>query len=249
MFEKNYRVPYYGLDENERMKPGILLDIFQESAALHADSLRIGVGDLIRRGLTWVLRRYRVDFSGYPGRDELTVRTWFEPRRNLMSVRRFEAGTAAGDIAASAWSAWIVVDLERGRPVRLDRALPDSYFSAAEPTGDPADEPVPAVSEDCGFEREFSVRRSELDLNGHTNHTVYFDWALESIPDAAIVGLSPSRFDAEFLSSVKREDVTARAKIIGRTPLRFAHSILFKKTGTEAARLSTTWSENNSEVS
>jgi acyl-ACP thioesterase len=158
-----------------------------------------------------------------------------------MSVRRFEAKSQDGDVAASAWSAWIVVDLERGRPVRLDKALPDSYFSAAEPTGEPADDVIPAVSGDCDFEREFSVRRSELDLNGHTNHTVYFDWALESIPDSVIAGLFPRRFDAEFLRSVKREDVTARSKIIGRDPLRFAHSILFKKTGAEAARLFTEW--------
>jgi acyl-ACP thioesterase len=241
MFERNYRVPYYGLDESGKMKPGILLDIFQEAAALHADSVRIGVGDLIRRGMTWVLRRYRVDFSGHPGKGDLTVRTWFEPRRNLMSARRFEAKSETGDAVASAWSAWIVVDLERGRPVRLDRALPSSYFSAAEPTGEPVDGVIPAVSGDCDFEREFSVRRSELDLNGHTNHTVYFEWALESIPDDAIAGMSPSRFDAEFLSSVKREDVTARAKIIGREPIRFAHSIISKETGAEAARLSTEW--------
>jgi acyl-ACP thioesterase len=241
MFEKSYCVPYYGLDENGRMKPGILLDIFQEVAACHADSLGIGVGDLIRRGLTWVLRRYRVDFRGHPGRGELAVRTWFEPCRNLMSVRRFEAKSAAGEDVASAWSAWIVVDLGRGRPIRLDRALPGEYFSAAEPTGEPVEGVIPEVSDDCGFERVFSVRRSELDLNGHTNHTVYFDWALESIPDSVIAGASPARFDAEFLASVRREDVRARARITGRDPLRFAHSILSKETGAEAARLSTTW--------
>jgi acyl-ACP thioesterase len=245
MFEKNYRVPYYGLDENEKMKPGTLLDIFQEAAALHADSVGIGVGDLIRRGLTWVLRRYRVDFLGYPGRGELTVKTWFEPRRNLMSVRRFEARTGNGDGVASAWSAWIVVDLERGRPVRLDRSLPGAYFSSADPTGEPVEDAIPAISEDFGFEREFSVRRSELDLNGHANHTAYFDWALESIPDAAIKGLSPARLDAEFLASVKRENVIARARIIARNPPCFAHSILFKETGTEAARLATTWREGD----
>ncbi|MDR1136676.1 MAG: hypothetical protein LBK91_00005 [Synergistaceae bacterium] len=241
MFEKNYRVPYYGLDENERMKPGILLDIFQETAALHADAVCIGVGDMMRRGLTWVLRRYRVDFHGYHGKGELTVRTWFEPRRNLMSVRKFEAESPSGETVASAWSAWIVVDLESGRPVRLDRALPDAYFAVSEPTGEPVEEVIPAISGDCDFEREFSVRRSELDLNGHTNHTVYFDWALESVPDALITGLSPTRLDAEFLVSVKREEVTARVKTIGRNPLRFAHSILSKAAGAEAARLSTVW--------
>ncbi|MDR1509345.1 MAG: hypothetical protein LBS53_06875 [Synergistaceae bacterium] len=241
MFEKNYRVPYYGLDESGRMKPEILLDIFQEAAALHADSVNIGVGDLLRRGFTWVLRRYRVDFLGRHGKGELTVSTWFEPHRNLMSVRRFEAKSAAGEDVASAWSAWIVIGVERGRPIRLDRALPGAYFSAAEPTGEPVEDPIPEVSGDYGFEREFSVRRNELDLNGHANHTVYFDWALESIPDSAIAGMFPARLDAEFLASVRREDVTARARITGRDPLRFAHSIISKETGAEAARLSTEW--------
>lgn len=241
MLENNYRVPYYGLDENGRMKPGILLDIFQEAAALHADTMGFGVADLIRRGLTWVLRRYRVDFHGARGGGELTVRTWFEPLRNLMSVRKFEAKSAEGEDVASAWSSWIVVDLERGRPVRLSRALPDAYFSAAEPTGEAVEDVIPEVSGICDFEKEFSVRRSELDLNGHANHTVYFDWALESIPDAVITGMSPSRFDAEFLVSARREDVTARTVITGREPLRLAHSIISKNTGTEAARLATEW--------
>jgi acyl-ACP thioesterase len=240
MFEKIFDVPYYGIGADERVKPETLFQFFQEAAALHADSVGIGVADLMKRGMTWVLRRYRVDVKQCPGRSAIDVRTWFEPQRNLLSVRVFEARAQSGEVIASAWSAWIALDLKRGRPVRLDHALPDTYFALAAPTGEPVTEELASVGGDFDYERAFRVRRRELDMNGHTNHTVYFDWALESIPDEAIEGFSPVRFDAEFLSSVMRESVVARTKKTGDNPLRFDHAVL-TASGTLAAKLSTIW--------
>ncbi|MDR3281017.1 MAG: hypothetical protein LBT23_10935 [Synergistaceae bacterium] len=241
MFERNFTIPYYGLDMYNRVKPGVLLQFFQETAALHAGTVNIGVDDLMKRDLTWVLRRYRVNVNRYPGRGELLVRTWFEPQRNLLSVRMFEVKDADGNVIASAWSSWIVVDLKKGRPVRLDRALPDAYFKVSEPTGEPISGDVPGIEGEPDFERRFDARRSELDLNGHTNHTVYFEWALESIPDEEIAGFYPTTFDAEFLVSVKREQVSAVTKKTGENPLRYSHSILINETGALSARLETVW--------
>jgi acyl-ACP thioesterase len=241
VFERDFAIPYYGLDSGGRAKPRVLLEFFQEAAALHADLIHIGVGDLMKRDLTWVLRRYRVDAANCPGGEPLTVRTWFEPRKNLMSVRRFEARDGSGREAASAWSAWIVVDLKRGRPVRLDRALPDGYFNEAEPTGEMLTDGLPALEGTPDWRVAFDVRRQELDLNGHVNHTVYFDWAMESIPDSEISGLYPMRFDAEFLVSIKRGRALARTKRAGSDPARFVHSIIDADTGDETARLESVW--------
>jgi acyl-ACP thioesterase len=239
MFEKTFDVPYYGLGTDGKIKPETLLEFFQEAAALHADSIGIGVANLMERHMTWVLRRYRVNVKKRPGRRPIEIRTWFEPRRNLMSVRVFEA-RSNGETIAGAWSAWIVVDLNRGRPVRLDHALPDAYFAAVEPTGEPVTEELRAVGDDFDHERAFSVRRRELDLNGHANHTAYFDWATESIPDDAITGLSPVRFDAEFLASATRDDVTVRSKKRSDDPITFDHAIT-ASSGVLFAKLATTW--------
>jgi acyl-ACP thioesterase len=246
MFEKIFGVPYYGLDQNGRLKPEILPEFFQETAASHASSVGIGVEDLLERGMTWVLRRYRINIRDCPnghcpnGR-EITVKTWFEPQRNLMSVRAFEAFSPDGVSIADAWSAWIVLDLKKTRPVRLDRALPQAYFAATDPTGEPIDDKLPETDGNCDYETIFDVRRRELDLNGHANHTAYLDWALESVPDEAVAGYFPARFDAEYIASAMRERVIVRAKKTGTSPLRFAHSIIAAKTNRESARVETEW--------
>ncbi|MDR3165566.1 MAG: hypothetical protein LBU13_08305 [Synergistaceae bacterium] len=241
MFEKVFGVPYYGLDQNGRLKPEILPEFFQEAAARHAASVGIGVEDLLERGMTWVLRRYRINVHDCPNERGITVKTWFEPQRNLMSVRAFEAFSPDGVGIADAWSAWIVLDLTKMRPVRLDRALPHAYFDATDPTGEPIDDKLPETNDGWDYEKIFEVRRRELDLNGHANHTAYLDWALESIPDESVSGYFPARFDAEYLSSARRERVVIRTKKTCAEPLTFRHRIFAQASNAETARIVTEW--------
>jgi acyl-ACP thioesterase len=227
---------------NERLKTGLILQFFQEAAALHVHSIGIGVADLLKHNFTWVLRRYRVEFHNLPGLGDVTVRTWFEPHRNLVSVRLFEA--KSGDsLIARAWSGWVVIDLARSRPVRLDRAMPAEYYDNATSAGPGAIEDVERAADGFDCEKTFGVRWSELDLNGHTNHTVCFDWAVESLPDNVARSRPPVLFDAEYIASVPRGDVTVMTKKISSSPLKFAHSIILSGSGTEAAHLSTSWGD------
>jgi acyl-ACP thioesterase len=92
----------------------------------------------------------------------------------------------------------------------------------------------------CG-ERVYSVRRGELDINGHVNHTVCFDWVTESIPDEVFDDCEPAALDAEYLSSIPRTDVEVRTERQPGEPARFLHSVAIRETGKEAARLSTEW--------
>jgi acyl-ACP thioesterase len=130
------------------------------------------------------------------------------------------------------------------RPARLDRVLPKIYYDMAEATPhDQADMPEDVETSDGGYEIErfFHVRRNELDLNGHTNHTVCFEWALESVPDATYDDYEPVGLDAEYLAPIKRTKVVVRTKKICPSPLKFAHSIIAEDSGTISARLVTTW--------
>ena len=97
---------------------------------------------------------------------------------------------------------------------------------------------------DCETERFFHVRRNELDLNGHTNHTVCFEWAIESIPDPTCDDYKPMELDAEYLAPIKRTRVAVRTKKICQSPLKFAHTITAEDTGAISARLVTAWRKN-----
>lgn len=244
-FETSFNVPYYGLDSRERIKAGMLLQFLQESAAMHAKRVRIGVSDLQEKGFTWVLRRYRIGIKKHLGHaaGPLSVRTWFEPQKNLVSVRVFEIKDASGDLVADAWSSWIVVDLKKGRPVRLDRALSKGYYDAARDTGDGVEGRVPEIDGDPDSEYTFKVRWSELDLNGHANHTAYFDWVMETVPEDVLAGCVPAELDAEYLAPAMRENIVVRTRKAEESDeaVKFVHSVRISDTGVEAARLSTLW--------
>ncbi|MDR3355409.1 MAG: hypothetical protein LBO21_10240, partial [Synergistaceae bacterium] len=231
---------------NGMVKTSLLLQLLQEAAALHAGSVGIGMADMINRDLTWVLRRYLVRIHNYAGLGDLTVRTWFEPRKNLISVRAFDILDQDGKRVADAWSGWIVVSLKSGRPTRLDRALPDEYFRFAETVEEDVTDSVETVGDRHDFEETFRVRKQELDLNGHANHTAYFDWAIESVPDEDVEGRSLVKLEAEYIASVMRESVNVRTERVCNSPLRYVHSVTVVERGIEAARLSTTWASAGS---
>lgn len=241
MYEKTFLVPYYGLDPKRRMKIGFLLEFFQEAADLHSQEMKMSVDDLQRNDMTWVLRRYRINVFHYPGREELRVRTWHTPHRNLHSLRAFEVFDSRERRIASAWSSWVLFDRKRGRPTRLDRAAPQEYYDMAEPVELTECEDLPPMAGNPDLEKTFQVRWQELDVNGHTNHTVYCNWALETVPDDLPRTHLPTDIDAAFLWPVLREEVIVQTQKIADTPLQFAHAILLKESGKEAARLTSTW--------
>jgi acyl-CoA thioesterase FadM len=121
MFEASYSIPYAGIGPDGRMKLPVLLDILQDMADRDARRMSMTVSDLLPKGISWVLRRYTVSVERYPEYEStLTVKTWHGPRRNLHSMRAFSVWDERGPVA-SADTSWILIDLERGRPLRLDR--------------------------------------------------------------------------------------------------------------------------------
>ena len=157
MFEASYSIPYAGIGPNGRMKLPVLLDILQDMADRDARRMSMTVSDLLPKGISWVLRRYRVSMERYPEYEStLTVKTWHGPIRNLHSVRAFTVRDEKGPVA-SADTSWILIDLERGRPLRLDRHTTDFYVKESCPMD--AEFPEIPVVPDLADERPFSVRR------------------------------------------------------------------------------------------
>ncbi len=227
VFEAEYSIPYAGIGPDGAMKLPVLLDILQDMADRDAHRMSMTVADLLPKGLSWVLRQYRVVVDRYPGYESmLRVKTWHEPRRNLHSIRTFEVRDASGPVA-SAWTSWILIDTVRGRPLRLDRHATEVYTKEACPVEGEA--PSLPVVRDFAYDTFFSVRRWDLDRNAHVNNAVYFSWAIEAVSDDIAAVFEPVGVEAEYLKPVEKNgEVRVRtapfpADEEGRT---FFHSIV-----------------------
>jgi len=171
------------------LKPQGIFQLFQEAAGNHATHLGVGYGTLRELGLFWVLSRVKVEILKLPAwGDEVTLTTWPKGVDRLFALRDFRLSGRDGDTMVQGTSCWLLVDIEKMRPRRID-SIPRSFplndkEHALQESLDKI--PVPAGL-DVRYERR--VMTSDLDVNNHVNNTEYVRW----ITDCLEPGDGPAR--------------------------------------------------------
>lgn len=242
MTEIELRVPFSGVDPRGNIKFGVLLEMFQEMADADASKYGLSVRQTLDDGITWVLRSYRVDIKRYPDKNDgtLKIRTWHEPYRNLFSLRTFEF-SAGGERLGTASTWWVLLDMGKKRPMRLDRS--GIYKADAERILEvlPPEVKIPRVGP-AMMEESWKVRWQDLDVNGHTNHAVYFNWALDTVPFEVPETMTPLLVEGEFLNPALRTTVRALTEEVGSERGRaFLHSLRAEDGEEEYARIKSVW--------
>lgn len=107
------------------MKLETFFDYLQETAGIHAEKLGVGIEYLQQIKQTWVLAKMSLAIKRHPMHgEEVTVKTWPSGFHKLFAVRQFEITDTHNAPIAQASSFWILLDTDRGRPLRLPDALP-----------------------------------------------------------------------------------------------------------------------------
>ncbi|MCF7954457.1 MAG: hypothetical protein K9M75_01515, partial [Phycisphaerae bacterium] len=161
--------------------------------------------------------------------------------KGLMCFRDFEITDSAGVVIAAASSGWLVVDLNRRRPLRPNRALGDIPVNpkrALDTDFDEIDEPA-----DCQLSKTFEPRFAEIDLNNHINNSIYLTWAMESMPREVLTEYVPAEIDIAFKSEVSlgRPVTVETCVTCDQTTKTAIHSISQDGSSSIAAKLKTVW--------
>jgi len=240
-YSTTFRVGHSEMGPHGRMKIVSVANRFQDAAGEHADELGLGVRKLLAHGYTWVLHRYRLTFHRIPAcGDSLRIRTWYRPERNLYSLRNFVMESEKGETLVFAESSWIVVNLKRGRPVRLDSVMPPSYETNMSP-GLTVELPEIPKLEEHDREVPFLVRLHDLDVNRHVNNARYIEWAVETVPPEILENMAPAVVDALFKNSAGYGDrIRSLAGRAAGTGMIFLHR-LTDSEGKDCALLRTEW--------
>jgi len=243
VLEKEYSVHSYETDTRGLVKATALLNYLQDSAGEHAGRLGLGVLDLLKRDMTWVLSRYHVLIHRFPPLGaRIVVTTWPSGKRGHFATRDFEVADGGGQPVLSATSSWMVLDLAQKKTVEVlsvvgpeyaidRRALQDAFAS------------LPALAA-TDAEARFRVETVHLDWNRHVNNAVYIEWALEAVPRDVLLALRPADIEVSYKAeAVYGDEVVSAVQRIdegGSGPV-FLHRISHADTGTELARLRTRW--------
>lgn len=155
------------------------------AASAHAASRGFGFSDMSEQHTAWVLSRLAVEMQEYPAAgDKIVVNTWIDEVARLFTSRCFELCDEQGNVYGFARSIWAAIDKASRRPTVLDEARLRAYLSDR-PC--PIDRPGKILAAESESHTDgclcspvsYTVKYSDLDINGHLNSIKYIEHLLD----------------------------------------------------------------------
>ena len=242
IWQETYHIRTYEVDCHNRLSIPSMFNFMQDAASKHAEALGVSVQRLLSENYTWLLSRLKINISSHPGiNDRLQVATWPSGTQRLFALRDFELRNRNDQIIAAAVSAWLVVDVQRRRPVRIlpfvNRLKPLEGHHILPDTLDK----LPGL-ENRTYEKKFVARFGDLDVNQHVNNVSFVAWVVEGVPSSLLRTSALVQLEINFLAEAFYEDCILAACHPGDPDNGVYHHSLFRRQdGRELARARSVW--------
>jgi acyl-ACP thioesterase len=211
--EITFRVASYESDLNGAMSLFALFNRFQELAGAHAAHLGVGYDRLRESHLAWILSRIMVDLQAPPSwGDTVTLATWPKGVDRLFALRDFSLTGPKGKVLVLATSAWLLVDLAKQRPQRIESLPLDLRFPGApDALAERPDKIALPDGPAAWFERP--VWLSDIDVNHHVNNAQYAKWIGDCFPEETFRARRTKRAQINYLEATLPHDIVKLRRV------------------------------------
>jgi acyl-ACP thioesterase len=242
VWQQTHQIRSYEVDCHHRLTILSIFNFMQEAASRHAEALGVSIQQLLLENYTWLLSRLKIKIASFPvWQDRITISTWPSGAQRLFALRDFQLQDKHDQTVAAAVSAWLVLDVEKRRPVRIgpfieklrplegQHILPDTL------------DKLPGL-EFRTHEKKFVVRYRDLDINQHVNNVSFVEWLVESIPIGVLNTSVLAELEINFMAEAFYEDrILAACHPLDPHNTSFHHSLIRQQDGQELARAVTVW--------
>jgi len=205
IWQETFPLRFGAIDKSDRLKLDAVFQFFQEAAISHAENLGVGREEMARTGQVWILSRISVLADRRPNYGEtVTVRTWPRGGEKLFAMRDFDIRDKDDIAAVSGRSAWLIVDMEKRRPLR-----PQSVMDNL-----PQNEGLNALTTEAGGAAALSERSNlqktaerqalytDVDYNGHVNNVRYVQWIEDALDPQLLEKAEKMRLDINYMNEI-----------------------------------------------
>lgn len=183
IFKEDFKIGIKDVKNEFYVGNKYILECLENIASRHSDIAGYGMNNIFETKLTWVLLEWKLQVIKRPKYgDIMTVHTWARSKEKCYSCRDFEVYNTVGEKCAIASSKWLLIDIKRGKPVRIE----DDMIAKYNP------EYNRSVFENLNFIKleelekyqkyqNYEIRRSDIDINGHMHNLNYIDFIYNSL--------------------------------------------------------------------
>lgn len=184
IFEHKFRTGVKDFSKKGLISNKTILEILENVACYHADSIQYGPLDIGKTNVSWVLLEWEVKVIKRPKYGEIiTAKTWARDFARAHTYRDFELYDSEGNLAVIGTSKWVLVNATTKKLTMMVNEVIDRYGAEKEQVfGRETVEKID-VPENFTNEISYQVARRDIDFNGHMHNIYYLDLAEEALPD------------------------------------------------------------------
>jgi acyl-ACP thioesterase len=181
-WEEKYNVKFYDTNMHEMLSVSNVLRFMQETAMRNMKSRKPSYEELFGEKKAFILSNIRIEmYSPIYAYEDIVAKSWACESRGYSFMRSYSI-ERNGEIMAEAYSTWALVSTEERKLYRVtDVDL--SNYDTDEPVQleNPLRIRIPSAVP-LSLVGEYTVRYSDIDLNGHMNNSYYPDMIINALP-------------------------------------------------------------------
>ncbi|MCL2765576.1 MAG: thioesterase [Treponema sp.] len=198
-------VRFGAIDKSDSLTLDTIFNYFQEAAISHAENLGVGREAMAKTGQVWILSRMSVIVNKRPGYCEtVAVRSWPRGWDKLFAIRDYDIRDENDTACVSARSAWLIVDIEKRRPLRPQAVMGGLPGNEGLEALRPEDSGASGLPERSSLHKcaERKALYTDIDFNGHVNNVRYIQWIEDTLEPGLLEKSGKMRFDINYLNEV-----------------------------------------------
>ena len=183
-WSEKIKVKFHETDENEVASVSQVFKYIQEAAMCQLNNQHPSYRELFEQKKAFILSAIRLEMHApILSYDEIESRSWACPSRGFNFVRCYEI-ERDGEIICEALSNWALVSIDDKRLCKVEEIDTSNYYMDDALTLErPARVRIPSALP-MVLVGEYTIQRSDIDLNGHMNNTNYPRIICDRIPNA-----------------------------------------------------------------
>ena len=185
IIENEYTVKLSEIGKDNKATNKSILSYLEDIGGIHSNKAGYGIFDIPQTHLTWLLLEWKLKVIRRPNYiEKVKVVTWSKDAVKYYAYRDFEVYDEQGNVIALASSKWVLLDIEKGKIVKITPELIGKYKPELTKTAF-EDEQFEKIEEPYEYllEKEYTVRRSDIDVNMHMHNLNYIELANEVLPE------------------------------------------------------------------
>lgn len=184
--EYPFRVGFRDTGNSNKLTNKSFLSFLEDSGGLHSEKAGFGINEIRKTNLSWILIGWKLKVISRPTfGTNITVRTWGRDFSKIHTFRDFEVYDDNNNLVAIATSKWILFDIEKNKITRITPELIEKYTPEQKSVFDEneIDFSIENEPEQVFNTFNYTVSRSDIDINNHMHNLNYLDLAYDSLPE------------------------------------------------------------------